>query len=97
MKQYARVEDGTVEEIINRSDTFDMSNAYHPSLVWVEITGIVPIPQEGWIQTGEVFEAPSPPPLPQPSPLNAEELYAMLKAKGILLDSDRPRPKPVIE
>ncbi len=32
-------------------------------------------------------------PEPIPSPLTVEELYDMLKAKGFLVDSDRPRPR----
>ena len=28
-------------------------------------------------------------------PLDAEELYDMLKTKGVVVDGDRPRPKPM--
>ena len=35
----------------------------------------------------------SPPPPPPVLSLNAEELYNMLEAKGVLAEVDRPRPK----
>lgn len=36
--------------------------------------------------------SPSPP--ADPPPLETEELYDMLKAKGVVADGDRPRRKP---
>ena len=36
----------------------------------------------------------SPAPPADPRPLDAEELFDMLEAKGFLDASDRPRPKP---
>jgi len=37
----------------------------------------------------------SPAPAGDPAPLEAEELYDMLVAKGVVAPADRPRPKPV--
>lgn len=36
MKNYARIEDGLVIEVISVEDDFDMSQAFNPSLAWVE-------------------------------------------------------------
>ena len=80
MKQYARIDGGTVREIISRSNAFAMSKAYHPSLVWIEITGVVPVPQEDWLYDGTNFSAPLPPPPPPPKPDPGDELDAALAA-----------------
>jgi len=91
MKKYARIEGSTVREIISHADAFDISKAYHPSLVWVEITGISPAPQEGWLYdegTGG-FAAPPPPPPPPPDP--SDELVAAI-ANAI---KDEPPGSPV--
>jgi len=37
----------------------------------------------------------SPKPAPDVAPLTAEELYDMLAAKGVVVEADRPRLKPV--
>lgn len=70
-KLYARIEAGTVREIISRADNFDLTKAYHPSLVWVDITGVTPAPNEYWFYDGTTFSPPLP---PAPPPTN-DEIY----------------------
>lgn len=61
---------------------------------------VVSRPVEDWphwvidpiAKTITVALQPSPP--PPPALLTAEELFEMVKAKGIVSDADRPRPKP---
>lgn len=69
MRDYARIEVGTVREKISLPDAGDITKRYHPSLVWVETTGFSPQPQESWLYDGTKF---SPPPVPPPSPTKAE-------------------------
>ena len=54
----------------------------------------VPAPPEDARQTwdGAAWSAA---PAGDPDPLDAEELYDMLVAKGVVAEADRPRPKPV--
>lgn len=63
MKRYARIETGQVKEI--REDETALP-PFHPSLTWVEVTAVIPAPQEGWSYhaTTGVFAAPPPPPTP---------------------------------
>lgn len=62
MKTYARIVDGTVAELLSLNGP--VVGRYHPSLIWLEVTG-KPV-QTGWIEKDGSFAAP--PPLPQPAP-----------------------------
>ena len=56
---------------------------------WPAVLG--PLPTTGQIAQWKVdAEAARP-----PEPLSAEELYGILEAKGLIVEFDRPRPKPV--
>jgi hypothetical protein len=48
-----------------------------------------------WLADGNTPAAADPPPAPVAAPLDAEELYDMLAAKGVVVDADRPRPRAV--
>ncbi len=67
MKTYARLENHVVAEVINT--TGDIAKLFHPSLVWVEVTGKGI--QVGWVQNTDGTFAPSPSPavttVPPPS------------------------------
>ena len=53
--------------------------------------------QPEWVKDGERFAPPPPLPEEPPHPLDAEELFDMLEAAGVLSATNRPRPraKPV--
>ena len=53
--------------------------------IWVEYSGPLP--------TAADLDAHLHP-LPQVTPLDAEELYDILVDKGVISEGDRPRPKP---
>lgn len=46
MQTYARIHDGIVVERI--ATDRDITMMFHPSLVWVDVSGISPQPQVGW-------------------------------------------------
>ncbi len=47
-----------------------------------------------WLADGNAPLPTDPEPPVPPAPLSAEELYDMVKAKGLVADADRPRPRP---
>lgn len=72
LKTYMRIDE--------RGDSFetfetegDITEMFHPSIIWVDITDIYPQPQVGWIWDGAKF---SPPPvvIPDPRPMILAEL-----------------------
>ena len=82
MRQYARIEGREVKEVIEHPDTFNIPPEYHPSLSWIEITGVTPAPRVGWLfdrGTG-VFVATRPPSEP-PDP-GDEIVVALQSLKG---------------
>ncbi|MFJ2491494.1 hypothetical protein ACIOV9_08100 [Pseudomonas iridis] len=46
MKTYARVSEGLVHELFVTDG--DMAEMFHPDMIWVEITDLVPEPVVGW-------------------------------------------------
>jgi hypothetical protein len=78
MKTYARVENHVVAEVINT--TGDIVQMFHPSLVWVEVTGKGV--QEGWMQNSDGTFAPPPaaaaPAAAAPPPPSVAELLTEL-------------------
>ena len=71
---WARIENGTVVELVS----VNPAGRYHPSLLWVDCTG-VPNIALGWIYTGADFTAPSaPPPAPPPTQISPLEFMARL-------------------
>ena len=63
MRSYARIENGSVREKITLADAVDIGERFHPSLLWIETTGLSPQPQEAWRYVGTAFTAPRPFPL----------------------------------
>jgi hypothetical protein len=78
MQTYARIQGGTIAEIISTSA--DITTLYHPDLVWVNITNITPQPTLGWTYNGSGFAAPVPP-VVSPQQLSA---YASAKQAQVL-------------
>jgi hypothetical protein len=82
MTAYARIEDHTIAEIV--TTTGEIGTLFHPSLLWVEVTG--PGVQLGWMQgkDGEFAPPPAPsspkPLLPEPLPPGLAELQADIAA-----------------
>lgn len=84
---YALIQDGNVIQI--EVVPFPV----HPNLEWIDITEVTPTPKRDWTYDGVNFIPPPPPLPPGVEPLQTEELYDMLKTKGIVSDNDRPRPR----
>jgi hypothetical protein len=61
MATYARIQDGAIAELFSTDG--DITTMFHPSLVWVDVTAIQPIPQLGWVYSGGSFSEPSAPSL----------------------------------
>lgn len=58
MKNYARIDGGVIVELFATDG--DMSEMFHPDLVWVEIPDGVS-PASGWSYADGIFLAPAPP------------------------------------
>lgn len=56
MKTYARIEDGQVAELFQTDG--DISQMFHPSLVWMDVTNSNPQPQPGWEYANGAFIQP---------------------------------------
>lgn len=56
MKRYARIQDGVVFEFFETDG--DITQMFHPSLVWIEITDLDPQPECGWIYQDGAFSPP---------------------------------------
>lgn len=80
MKTYARIQGGMVAEILSTDG--DISQMFHPDLLWVDVTAMSPRPEQNWsaIETSAqwVFAAPPAPPAPTPAQLASEALMAGL-------------------
>jgi len=78
MKTYARIEAGVVREVIVRANAFDLTTAYHSSLISDGLggtagaeEGFVLAPDAATVNERDLFSggvfAPPPPPPPRPS------------------------------
>lgn len=56
MKIYARIEGKRVVEIVSLD--VEPETLYHPSLVWVDVTNMNPLPGVSYLYDGKVFTAP---------------------------------------
>ncbi|WP_454763390.1 hypothetical protein [Cupriavidus campinensis] len=46
---FARVFEGKVVELFAEPDDgFEMKDRFHPSLVWVDVSQLEPLPEQGW-------------------------------------------------
>lgn len=73
MKSYARICEDQVQEIF--STDLDITQMFHPDMIWVDITGLDPAPVVGWVATDEsgVWSLSAPVELPKTeSELKAE-------------------------
>ncbi len=78
MKQYARIFEGVVAEVIETDG--DITKMFHADLVWIDCTGVAGL-AVGWSYDGADFTAP-----PPPAPPTEEELEAAvgLAVSGML-------------
>lgn len=72
MTRYARIEQGSVREVVETAQRID--DLYHPDLVWVELRDRPEI-VAGWVVQPDGFSAPEIEPAPAVAPvINVEEL-----------------------
>lgn len=58
MKTYARIEHNIVQELFSTSGK--ITELFHPSMQWVEITDLKTQPAEGWHYMDGAFTEPEP-------------------------------------
>lgn len=73
-KTFARIENGAIAELLQSDDA--PAGRFHPSLVWMDVTGL-PV-QLGWVEGSGGFTPP--PPLPAAAPPSLASLQAQLAA-----------------
>lgn len=65
MSTYARINGGTVAELFTPPVNVPITDCFHAGFTWIDVSTVVPAPQEGWTatQSGEAwsFAQPSPP------------------------------------
>ena len=76
-KNYARIQDGFVVELLTTSS--DISTLFAPALIWVDISSL-PQVIEGWTYNGTQFAPPAPVAAPRTGPPSLGELQAQLAA-----------------
>ena len=60
MRQYARIENDMVVELLELADDVEVADCFHPDLTFMEVTeGGAAI---GWVVSGGVVGPPPPPP-----------------------------------
>jgi hypothetical protein len=91
MNTYAHIINGIVAEpLFIPQDGFTIEQCFSRELTWVDVTGIVPSPQEGWTAVEAAgkwtFAEPPAPPGPTP-PQAAAAALSIALAKGIAITS----------
>lgn len=82
MAIYARIDSGVVAELFETDG--DIGSMFNPSLVWVDVSNIVPEPQPQWVaESADGVWTFSPPP---PPPANPSEIRA--QRDSLLAQSD---------
>ncbi len=56
MSKYARIDAGKTMELFSTDK--NISTLFHPSIEWVDITGLEPAPLVGWFYTDGTFSEP---------------------------------------
>lgn len=59
MKTYARIQNALVAELLETDG--NIVEMFHPSIIWVEISNLNPMPAIGWSYANGLFTAPPPP------------------------------------
>lgn len=71
MKTYARIDGGNVAELFTTDG--DISEMFHPSIQWVDVTNAAPAPAVGWGYSSGVFSTPASPTI--------ADMWARIKAE----------------
>jgi len=58
MKKYARIEREIVQELLTTDG--NIKELFHPSMQWVDVTGLAQEPSEGWRYEDDNFSEPLP-------------------------------------
>jgi len=74
MRSYARIDAGAVAELLATDQ--DITRLFHPSLHWVDVTGLGV--EVGWVMAGSGYSPPPPPPAPPPAQPTLAQLQAQL-------------------
>jgi hypothetical protein len=77
MRDYARIENDIVVELLTLDDAADITTMFHPDLVWMEVTGTGA--QLGWVVSGSTVVPPGAPPPPPKDELAA---YSAMRRGG---------------
>jgi hypothetical protein len=88
MKTFARIEDGTVRELIGIPNKMDITTMFHPSLIWVPCDGDV---QVGYTLHNGTFSPPPGPDLEETRKARQGELVASCNRFIETLPSGLPR------
>jgi hypothetical protein len=84
MKSYARICEGQVQEIF--ATDLDITQMFHPDMIWVDITALEPAPVVGWsaieLPDGWQFEKPV-----AIIPTNAELILSSMVERDARLDA----------
>jgi hypothetical protein len=89
MSLYAHIIGGVVAEALFTPPAgFTIGECFAPALLWVDVTGVTPEPQPGWLatQTGGVWTFAAPAAPTAPAPTLAEQAAALL-AGGLTITS----------
>ena len=81
MRTYARIQDGSVAELIKTHG--DITRMFHPALVWVDVSTLAGV-AESWLFDGTNFTPPPAAPARPPTPTIAE-LEAQLATISVQL------------
>lgn len=57
MAKYIRVWEGSAVETLETDQ--DITQMFHPDLVWIDVSKVKPLPEVGWLYDGEKF-SPAP-------------------------------------
>jgi hypothetical protein len=90
MRDYARIENDIVVEIVQLADDMDIADCFHPDFQFVEVTGVAGV-EIGWVVSGDSV-APPPPYVPSKEELTTYSRQARWNKEnvGITLTSGMP-------
>ena len=63
MRDYVRIENNVVVELISYDDSINIADCFHPDLTFMEVTGVAGV-EIGWVVFGDSVAPPPPPPPP---------------------------------
>ncbi|HGK4675307.1 TPA: hypothetical protein ACJ2WV_004608 [Kluyvera georgiana] len=82
--KYARIENCIVAELVDVPDGVNISDLYHPDLLFVDVSGAAQLPDDGWTYADGVFAAPVYVPTPEDNLIAAQSGYD--RATAVITD-----------